>query len=45
MENGLDYAAVTITLSYTLDRQEFMEIQRLPEMGTLHIRQEVTTSG
>lgn len=45
MENGLDYAAVTVTLSYTLDRQEFMEIQQAPDMGTLHIRQEVTTNG
>ena len=45
MENGPDYAAVTVTLSYTLSRQEFMELQRMPDMGTLHIRQEVTTSG
>ena len=45
LENGLDFAAITVTLSYILDRQEFMEIRQLPEMGTLHIRQEVTTSG
>lgn len=45
MENGLDFAAVTVTLSYTLGRQEFMEIQQPPDMGTLHIRQEVTTHG
>lgn len=45
MENGLDFAALTVTLSYTLSRQEFMELQQLPDMGTLHIRQEVTTSG
>ena len=45
MENGLDYAAITVTLSYILDRCEFMELQQLPDMGTLHIRQEVTTSG
>ena len=45
MENGLDFAAVTVTLSYTLDRREFMEIQQRPDMGTLHIRQEVTTNG
>lgn len=45
MENGMDYAAVTVTLSYTLDRQEFMELERAPDMGTLHIRQEVTTNG
>lgn len=45
MENGLDYAAVTVALSYTLGRQEFMEIQQPPDMGTLHIKQEVTTHG
>ena len=45
LNNGLDYAGVTVTLSYTLDRQEFMEIQQLPEMGELQIRQEVTTYG
>lgn len=45
MENGLDFAAVTVTLSYTLDRSEFMEAQQLPDMGTLRIRQEVTTHG
>ena len=45
LENGLDFAAITVTLTYILDRQEFMEIRQLPEMGTLHIRQEVTTSG
>lgn len=45
MNNGLDLAAVTVTLSYILSREEFMELQQLPEMGTLHIRQEVTTHG
>lgn len=45
MENGLDFAAVTVTLSYTLGRQEFMELEQRPDMGTLHIRQEVMTSG
>ena len=45
MENGLDFAAITVTLSYTLSRQEFMEIQQPPDMGTLHIKQEVTTHG
>ncbi|MCI8915505.1 MAG: hypothetical protein HFF26_02395 [Oscillospiraceae bacterium] len=45
MENGLDFAAVTVTLSYTLDRREFMDIQQTPDMGRLHIRQEVTTNG
>lgn len=45
LENGLDFAAVTVTLSYTLSRQEFMAIQQPPDMGALHIRQEVTTYG
>lgn len=45
MENGLDFAAITVTLSYTLGREEFMELQQLPDMGELHIRQEVTTHG
>ena len=47
MENGLDYAALTVTLSYTLGRDEFMEIQQAPAslMEHLHLRQEVTTHG
>lgn len=45
MENGLDFAAITVALSYTLDRREFMELQRAQDMGMLHIRQEVTTNG
>ena len=45
MENGLDFAAITVTLSYTLSRQEFMEILQPPDMATLHIKQEVTTHG
>lgn len=45
MENGLDFAAITVTLSYILDRSEFMELQQAEDMATLHIRQEVTTHG
>ena len=45
LANGLDFAAVTVTFSYVLGREEFMELQRLPDMGTLYIRQEVTTYG
>lgn len=45
LENGMDFAAVTATLSYTLDRQEFMELQQRGDMAALHIRQEVTTHG
>ena len=45
MENGLDFAAITVTLSYILDRNEFMELQQAEDMAALHIRQEVTTYG
>ncbi len=45
LANGLDFAAVTAVLSYTLDRREFMELQQASDMGTLHIRQEVSTHG
>ena len=45
LANGLDFASDTVPLGYTLSRDEFMELQRLPGMGTLHIRQEVTTYG
>ncbi len=45
LENDLDQASVTVTLSYTLSREEFIELHRQPDMGTLHIRQEVTTHG
>lgn len=45
MENGLDFAALTVTLSYTLARQEFMDLQQLPDMLELHLRQEVNTYG
>lgn len=45
MENGPDFAAITVTLSYILDRNEFMELQQAENMATLHIRQEVTTHG
>lgn len=42
MNNGLDYATVTVTLSYTLDRQDFEQISaQAPMMEHLHIRQEV----
>jgi len=44
-ENDLDAASVIVPFSYTLSRQEFMEIQQLPDMGQLHLRQEVTTYG
>lgn len=45
LANGLDFASVTIPISYTLSRDEFMELQQHPDMGALHIRQEVTTYG
>lgn len=40
MENGLDFAAITVTLSYTLGRQEFMELEAAPPMGRLHLNKE-----
>lgn len=45
LANGLDFASVSVTLSYTVDRPELMDLQRPPTMGALHIRQEVTTNG
>ena len=45
MENGLDFASLTVTLSYILDRQEFMDLQQFPDMLELHLRQEVNTYG
>lgn len=45
LENGLDYAAVTVTLSYTLNRDEFMDLAQYEPMGHLHIRTEVTSYG
>lgn len=41
LDNGLDYAALTVPLSYILSRDEFMELKQYPDMGVLHIRQEV----
>ena len=41
MENGLDFAAIAVTLSYTLGRQEFMELETAPPMGRLHLNKEV----
>lgn len=43
--NGLDYAGVTVPFSYTLSREDFMNLPQLPEMGKLQIRQEVQTYG
>lgn len=45
LENDLDAASIIVPFSYVLSREEFMEIQQQPDMGTLHIRQEVTTHG
>lgn len=45
MDNGLDYASIAVTLSYTLSREDFMELQRYETMQALHIRAEVTTHG
>lgn len=45
MENGLGFAAITVTLSYTLSREEFLALPQLPDMGALHLRQEVISHG
>lgn len=45
LENGLDYAAVTVTLSYTINRDEFMDLPQYEPMTHLHIRTEVTSHG
>ena len=45
LDGGWDYDTVTVPLVYTLDRGDFEDIPQRPEMGELHIRQEVTTYG
>ncbi len=45
MDNGLDYAAITVPLSYTLNREEFMDLEQAETAGDIHIRTEVTTDG
>ena len=45
LDGGWDYDTVTVPLVYTLDRGDFENIPQLPEMGELHIRQEVVTYG
>ena len=45
LDGGWDYDTVTVPLVYTLDRGDFEDIPQLPDMGELHIRQEVTTYG
>ena len=45
LENDLDAASIIVPFSYTLDRQDFMELQQQPDMLELHIRQEVNTHG
>lgn len=41
--NDLTQAGITVSLSYTLDRQEFMEHQQAEAMLKLKLRTEVTT--
>lgn len=40
-----DYDTVTVTLSYTLSREDFMNIPQLPLMEELHTTEEVKTYG
>lgn len=42
--SGLDYAGITVPLSYTLDRREFMELAQAEDMLKLQLRTEVTTN-
>lgn len=42
---GYDFDTVTVTFSYTLDRNDFMDIPQLPMMGQLHLTEEVVTYG
>lgn len=42
LENGYDYATVRIRFRYTLDRAEFMELEQLPLMQDLRLREEIT---
>lgn len=43
LDNGLDFAAITVTLSYTLSRQEFMQLQQAQRMEHLHFDKEAIT--
>ena len=45
MENGLDFASFTVTLAYTLDRREFMDLQQPSIMDELNLKQEADTYG
>ena len=42
---GYDYDTLTVTLAYTLNRSEFLEIPQLPTADQLHLNEEVTTYG
>lgn len=45
MAGGYDYDTVTVTFGYTLNRQDFEEIEQRPTMEQLHLRTEVRTYG
>lgn len=42
---GYDYDTVTVTLSYALDRNDFLNIPQQPAMEQLHLNEEVKTYG
>ena len=44
-EGGFDYDSVTVTVMYTLDRNDFLNIPQRPNMETLHLTEEVKTYG
>lgn len=42
---GYDYDTLTVTLAYTLNWSDFLEIPQLPAADQLHLNEEVTTYG
>lgn len=45
MGGGYDFDTVTVTFSYTLDRQDFETIEQQPTMEQLHLNEEVKNYG
>ena len=45
LAGGYDYDTVTVTVSYTLDRADFMTLPQYELMGDLHMNEEVRTYG
>lgn len=45
MASGLDFAELTVTLRYVVDRRELMDLVEAEPVGHIHIRTEVTSHG